>query len=64
MVRLSISIRRPWPGPLVRVVIVVIVYVLILHVAPYAIIPLSTGGALGGWLGVSVSPARVEPLIE
>jgi hypothetical protein len=63
MLRLSISIRRPWPGALVRVIIVIIVYVIMLHLAPAAIIPLSAGGVLGGWLGVGISSARVEPLI-
>jgi hypothetical protein len=62
MVRLSISIRRPWPGPFVRVVIIVVVYVIMLHVAPAAIVPLSTGGLLGGWLGVSFSSTKVKPL--
>ena len=62
MIRLSISIRRPWPGPIARVVIIVIVYMLAIHFAPSVIIPLSFGGILGSWLSASITPVRVEQL--
>jgi hypothetical protein len=61
MVRLSILVPRHWPGPLIRVIIIVVVYVLAVRWAPGDVLPLSVGALLGGWLGVSVGPEPVGP---
>jgi uncharacterized membrane protein YdjX (TVP38/TMEM64 family) len=60
MIRLNVVVPRRWPGPLIRVIIVIIIYVLALHWAPGEILPLSIGALLGSWLGASI--ARTYPV--
>ena len=55
MIRLNVVVPRRWPGPLIRIVIVIVVYVLALHWAPGVVLPLSIGALLGSWLGVSIA---------
>ena len=58
---LSIIIPRHWPGPLIRVIVIIVVYVLAVHWAPGDILPLSVGGVLGSWLGTGIAPAPATP---
>lgn len=53
---LHILIRRQWPGPWTRVIIVVVIFLLVARLAPDAVFPLGLGGWLGGWL--AAAPAR------
>jgi hypothetical protein len=60
MARLSITISRHWPGPMIRVTIVV-VYVLATCWAPGGVPPLGIGAPLRTWLGVSVATTPIGP---
>jgi hypothetical protein len=50
MLAVSITVRRPWPGPWARVVLVVIILVFMVHWAPAMVLPLAAGGWLSRWL--------------
>lgn len=60
MIQVSVTVRRPWPGPWVRVVLVVVILVLVLHWAPAMTLPLVLGGWLGRWLTAPSAPAGVS----
>jgi hypothetical protein len=56
---LHIMIPRQWPGPWTRVIIIVVIFLLVTRLAPDAVLPLSLGGWLGGWL--ALAPTRTLP---
>jgi hypothetical protein len=51
-------ISVPWPGPRLRPVIVIIIYLAAFRLAPGDSVPLALGGALGGML--AFEPARFQ----
>ncbi len=55
MVKVTFTVRRPFPGPVIRVVVVVVIYVLAARQVPGAVLPLGVGSVLGGWLAVAVT---------
>ena len=54
--KVTFTVRRPFPGPIVRVVIIVVIYMLVAHRLPGDVLPLGIGGVLGCWLGVAIAP--------
>jgi hypothetical protein len=57
MVKVTFTVRRPFPGPVIRVVVLVVIYLLVVRQVPGAVLPLSAGSVLGGWLGAAVTAA-------
>lgn len=55
---IGFCIRRPWPGPWARVVIIVIVLVACARWEPGATIPLAVGIGLGGWASARIAARR------
>jgi len=51
-----LCIPLPRPGPRLRTVIVIVIYLAAARVAPADTVPLALGGALGGFL--AAEPAR------
>lgn len=60
MIQLSITVRRPWPGPWTRVILVVVILVLIAHWVPATLLPLAVGGWLSRWLIAPAVPVGVS----
>jgi hypothetical protein len=51
-----LCISLPRPGPRLRAVIVIVIYLAAVKIAPADTLPLAAGGALGGFL--AIEPAR------